>query len=509
MKKNQLKAGVVLSYINLLIGNLIPFLYTPIMLRMLGQAEYGIYGIAQSIMGYLQLLNFGIGGSIVRYLAKYRAEGDKEGEERIFGLFIKIYTVIGTVILIAGMTLSFNMDFYSRSLTGEELGLLQQLVRLMTINCAVFMPFNVYSSMIIAHEQFILNKLVAMISSIAAPALNLILLFYGWGSVGLVLSSTALNFLTYGLFLIFVHKKMDIRPRFGKVGHGVLKEILGFSAFVFLANIVDILYWATDKLIIGWAVGSVATAIYNIGASFNGYVTSLSTAVSGVLMPKVTQMAVKDSSKEDFTKLFIKVGRLQFIVISFIVSAFVAFGRPFIELWAGPDYEQAYYVALLTMIPVTIPLIQNTGINILYAQNKHQFRSIVYACVAALNVILTLWWVESFGIIGAAAATCAAYVIGNIVIINWYYHKRIGIDIPLFWKQILRMSPVMFGMGCLFWVSMNVIAINSWDVFFAIAVLYSITYFALAYRFMMNEYEKSMLAAPVKRILRKVHLLRG
>ena len=499
MKKDQLKAGVVLSYINLLIGNLIPFLYTPIMLRMLGQAEYGIYGIAQSIMGYLQLLNFGIGGSIVRYLAKYRAEGDKEGEERIFGLFIKIYTVIGAVILIVGMTLSFNLDFFSRSLTGEELVLLQQLVRLMTINCAVFMPFSVYSSMIIAHEQFIFNKLVAMISSIAAPALNLILLFYGWGSVGLVLSSTALNFLTYGLFLFFVHKKMNIQPRFGKVGHGVLKEILGFSAFVFLANIVDILYWATDKLIIGWAVGSVATAIYNIGASFNGYVTSLSTAVSGVLMPKVTQMAVKDSSREEFTKLFIKVGRLQFIVISFIVSAFVAFGRQFIELWAGPDYEQAYYVALLTMIPVTIPLIQNTGINILYAQNKHQFRSIVYACVAALNVFLTLWWVELFGIIGAAAATCVAYVIGNIVIINWYYHKKIGIDIPLFWKNIFKMCPVMIVMGTVFCFVLARIVVSSWPQFFCFAALYSGLYMILAYRFMMNPYERDILLGIIEK----------
>ena len=68
--KNQLKAGALLSYLNLLIGNIIPFIYTPIMLRMLGQAEYGLYGIANSIMGYIGLLNFGIGGTIVRYLAK-------------------------------------------------------------------------------------------------------------------------------------------------------------------------------------------------------------------------------------------------------------------------------------------------------------------------------------------------------------------------------------------------------------------------------------------------------
>ena len=70
MNQNQLKAGAVISYINLLVGNIIPLIYTPIMLRILGQAEYGLYGIAQSIMGYIGLLNFGIGGTIVRYLSK-------------------------------------------------------------------------------------------------------------------------------------------------------------------------------------------------------------------------------------------------------------------------------------------------------------------------------------------------------------------------------------------------------------------------------------------------------
>ena len=84
-KNSQLKAGVILSYLNLLIGNIIPFIYTPVMLRILGQAEYGLYGIANSVMGYIGLLNFGIGSAILRYISKYRAEGavDK-GDRRKF-----------------------------------------------------------------------------------------------------------------------------------------------------------------------------------------------------------------------------------------------------------------------------------------------------------------------------------------------------------------------------------------------------------------------------------------
>lgn len=503
MKHNQLKTGAIISYLNLLIGNIIPFIYTPIMLRLLGQSEYGLYGIAHSIMGYIGLLNFGIGGSIVRYLAKYRAEGNREQEERVAGLFIKIYSVICCLILIAGFLFAANIEVYSRSLTASETQTLRILVGFMTINTAVFLPFNVFSSIVIAHEQYIFNKMVGLLSGIAAPLLNLVLLFCGFGSVGLVASSTVLNFITYGIYTVYTWNNLKIHPSFRKAPHGLLREIIQFSAFVFLASMVDVLYWSTDKLIIGWAIGSVATAVYNIGATFNTYVTSLSTAISGLLVPRLTEMVVKDAPKEQFTELFIKVGRLQFIIVSFIVSAFIAFGRQFIVLWAGPEYWESYYVAILVMIPVTIPLIQNTGLNILYAMNRHRFRSVVYAIIAILNVLLTFRWVEKYGIIGAAMATCLAYIFGNVLIINWYYYKRIGIDIPLFWKNIFKMSPVMFVMGSVAWFVLDAMVVDTWLVFFSLAGVYSILYAILAYCFMMNDYEKKLLTAPIRKVCGK------
>ena len=476
MKRDEIKAGALLSYLNLLIGNLIPFIYTPIMLRMLGQAEYGIYGIAQSVMGYIGLLNFGIGGSIIRYLAKYRAEGDLDGEQRVFGLFIKIYSVIGAAILLVGTFCSFHLGAYGRSLSPDELVLLERLVRLMTLNTAIFMPFNVFSSMILAHERFIFSKMASLITSVVSPCLNLVLLFMGFGSIGLVLSATVLNFVTYAIYTVYVIRRLHIRPCFQHVGGGLLGEIIRFSLFVFLANIVDILFWSTDKLIIGWAVGAVATAVYNIGATFNTYITSLSTAISGVLMPKVTKMTVKNTPPSEFTAL----------------------------LWAGAGYEDAYYVALLVMIPVTVPLIQNTGLNILYAMNKHQFRSAVYLCIAVLNAGLTFWWVEEYGIIGAAMATCIAYVVGNILIINWYYYKKIGIDIPLFWKNILHMCPVMLVMGTVGWFILDALHISNWLIFFALAAAYTLIYWVLAYFFMMNDYERAFIKGPVLKIFTRM-----
>lgn len=502
-EKSQVKVGAILSFVSIFVSLVIPFLYTPVMLRILGQNQYGLYGIASSFMSYLNLLNFGIGGSMVRYIVKYKAVGDREGEQRIIGLFVKVYAIIASLILIGGMVLAGNLTFYDRSLSSEELKTLKLLLRLLTINTALFLPLSPMWAILIAHERFVFHKLLALVLDIASPVITLVLLCNGIGVVSIVISSIVYSLVSYGLSGIYIIKKLHLLPIFHGAEEGILQEILQYSFFVFLADIVNILYWSTDKLIIGWAMGTKDTAIYNIGSHFNSYFMNFSTAISGVLMPRITSMAVKDTPKEEFTNLFIKVGRIQFTLLSFALSAFIAFGRQFIYIWVGEGYEEAYPVAILVLLPILVPLIQNTGLNILYALNKHRFRSVSYACIAVLNVILTFWWVEHWGIIGAAAATCFAYIVGHICLMNWYYHKKIGIDIPLFWKNIIRMCPVMLVCGTSAWLVLDRIGISGWGEFILYAVIYTVVYFILAYLFMMNEYERNLLRTPFQKIFKR------
>ena len=120
--KSQLRAGVLLTYLNIGLGSLIPIFYTPVMLRILGQSEYGLYSLANSIVGYLSLLTFGLGSTIVRYVAKYRAEGNKEEEEKVIGLFILIYSVLAVFVLIGGAVLAGNVEtIFHRGLTDAEI----------------------------------------------------------------------------------------------------------------------------------------------------------------------------------------------------------------------------------------------------------------------------------------------------------------------------------------------------------------------------------------------------
>ena len=505
---NQLRIGVVLSYVNLGISCIIPFLYTPIMLHILGQAEYGLYSLANSVISYLILLSFGFGSTIIRYISKYRAEENKEAVNRTFGFFLLLYVFLGILVFVVGLVVSNNVEpIFHKGLTESEIDKVHVLIIIMSFNTALSFPNSVFSSIITSYERYVYRKLVDMISTVAAPIFNLVALYMGFASVGMSIASTILQILMLPLNVIYCFKVLNIKPKFKRIPYSLIKEMLGFSFYVFLATIVDMLFWSTDKVILGMLASSTAVAIYNVGGTFNNMVISLSTSISGVLTPKITGMIAKDVPREQLTELFVRIGRLQYFVIALIVSGFSVFGQSFIQLWAGNEYADAYWIAILTMFPLCIPLIQNTGLSIVVAQNKHKFRSIVYLIIAIINAISTYLIVPYYGGIGAALCSCIAYFVGQGLIMNVYYYRVTGINIPLFWKNIGKMSLVpgiMLALGIAF--SLRV-ALNNWLSFFASVIVYSLIYFVTMYKFVLNRYEKDIVQKPLQAIIK--HIVHG
>ena len=157
--KSQLKLGALLSYASLTLNNLVGLLYTPFMLRMMGKSEYGLYSIAASIVAYLPVLDFGFGNAIVRYTAKYRAEGKVEEQYKMFGMFFLLYCAIGVVALAAGGVLCLNAEnIFDTAMTANEMSRTKIILALMVVNLAVTFPFSLFGSIITAYEQFVFQK---------------------------------------------------------------------------------------------------------------------------------------------------------------------------------------------------------------------------------------------------------------------------------------------------------------------------------------------------------------
>lgn len=499
---NELRSGAVLSYVNLGLSSLIPFFYTPIMLRLLGSAEYGLYSLSSSVIGYFSLLSFGFGSAIIRYITIYRTSGEKEKERKIFGFFLMLYCGIAIIIILLGLVLAGNVEqIFQKGLSENEIGKMKILLLIMSFNTALSFPISVFSSVVMAHEKYVFRRLVDMLSTVAAPICNLIALYVGFRSVGMAVVSTIIQFIMLPLNVFYCIKGLEVSPKFAMIPKELVKEITGFSFFVFIGSIVDMLFWSTDKVILGMLTGTTAVAVYNIGGTFNSMITNLSASLSGVLTPRITTMVVTGGSNEELTDIFTRVGRIQYLVVALVVSGFTVFGKSFIELWAGRSYANAYWIAILTMFPLCVPLIQNTGLSIITAQNRHRFRSVVYLVIAIVNVIATYMVVPYWGEVGAAVCSGISYILGQGIIMNIYYHKAIGINIPWFWKNIIQMSWVPAIMLILGLTTVSYVEINSWFCFFVGVILFSACYAVFMMRFTMNSYEKDIVFGVVNKLL--------
>ncbi len=507
MKANQLKWGSSLSYIQMALNIIIGLAYTPVMIRLLGDSEYGLYNTVSSTIAMLSVLSLGIGSGYIRYYSKYKAEGNKEAIYRLNTLFLIIFTIIGAVAFICGLFLSQNLEMvFSDGLTAEEYSIARVLMLLLAFNLAISFPASLFSHIITAHEKFIFLKLLGMGRTVFSPLITLPLLLLGYRSIAMVVVTVSVYLLVdliYFLYVIFVIKEKFV---FGKIEKGLFGSLMIYTSFIAINLIVDQVNSNLDKFLLGRFHGTTVVSIYSVGYTIYTFYMMFSTSVSSVFTPRIHGIVNNKeihNKRSALTDLFIRVGRIQFIILALIASGLIFFGRAFItNFWAGSGYGDSYYVLLLLIIPSTIPLIQNLGIEIQRAQNKHKFRSIAYLFMAFINFGLTWYLGKRYGAIGATIGTSASLVFANGLLMNIYYHKKCNLDILAFWKSILSMFPALLPPIVIGVLAYKFIDQSSIIQFLLAIGVYALVYAASMWLFAMNRYEKDLISKPIKKILR-------
>lgn len=505
MKINQRKIGAILSYIVIALNMVIGIAYTPFLTRKLGQAEYGLYSIINSIMSYLTVMDMGFGNAIIIYTARYVNQNDKEKENKLHGMFFVIYCIIGIAASIVGFVLYFNVNnLFGNSMTDSELSKAKVMMLILTFNLAITFPFSIFGNILTAYEEFIINKIIKIIQIILQPLIMIPLLLLGYKAIAMVIVLTCVNIFCLLLNTVVCLKKLDIKLKFKGFDFSVLKEIFKYSFYIFLNQIIDKVNWSLDQFVLGSICGTVITSVYAVAGQLNNMYMNFSTAISGVMLPKVTKMEDNKATDKEFTDIFIKTGRIQYLLLALIISGFVLFGKAFINIWVGSNYMDAYLIACILMIPITVPLIQNIGLSILQAKNLYKYRTIIFFGIAILNICISIPMAKMYQGIGAAIGTAFSLVLGQGLILNIYYHKKVGLDMIEFWKNILFMTvPVVITF--LIGIALNKLIINNSFIWLFLKIaIYTVIYSIFMWLFAMNKYEKEMIIKPVKTILNKM-----
>ena len=499
--KNQLKAGVVLSYISTAISIVIQLVYMPVMIRLLGKSEYGLYSLVSSVVSYLSLFSLGFTGAYLRFFARFYKNREKLAS--LNGMFLTLFSILASVATICGIVLSFFPEqIFGSKLLGSELSKARILMLILVINIAINLISGIFDSIIGAYEQFVFQRIVGIASAIVNPFICLPLLLMGYGSVMLVVVATGVTLVRFIVNVWFCIYKMQIPVSFHGFQWSLLKEITVFSSFLLLNMIIDQINWNVDKLILGHTNGTEEIAVYGVASQFNSLFMVFSTTISSVFSPRVNLIAAQkvNNYQTEFTKLMARIGRIQWFILGLLTGGFIVFGKYFIvHIFAGEGYEEAYIVALFLVIPILIPLIQNVGIEMQRAINKHQFRSIIYMIIAISNVAISIPLAGKWGAVGAAMGTAFSLLIGNGLIMNIFYHTVLHINMKYFWKEILKTWKGFLIPTILALLITRCVAFDNMRIFLINAVIFTVVYCVSILIFSCNVEEKKLIFSMIKR----------
>ena len=498
-RSTQIKVGAILSYASILVNILAGLLYTPWMINKIGQSQYGLFTLANTLIS-LFMIDFGLSSATAKYVSQYHAKGDEESVNKVLGAIYKLYLAVDMVIFVALIVVYFFIDYIYIKLTPIELEQFKIVYCIAGLYSITSFPFITLNGILTSYEKFIQQKFAELFYRIIQVSLTIVALLMGFKLYALVTVNALAGLISIFYKIYVVHKTTPIKVRFTKVPKGFYKEILGFSLWVTVASLAQRLVFNITPSILGAVASSASIAIFGIITTIEGYSFTITNAINGMFMPKISRIYSGNDSEQGITNLMIKVGKFQYIINGLIFAGFLVVGKEFIVLWMGKDFLYAYYGILLVIFPGLFYNSLQIAHTAMIVQGKVKIQAIVNVVMGIVNVILSVILSSRYGVLGASVSIFVAYML-RAVLLNIIYKYQLNIDIGVFIKKCyIGLAPMVI-ITCIVGVLIkNRLIIDGWMKLAINAVLVVFIYFVTLFTCGLDKEEKNKFKDIIKGI---------
>lgn len=498
---NQIKYGAIISYAAILVNFLLGLLYTPWMVHQIGVSDYGLYTLIYAFLSYF-LVDFGLGEAIARFISLAVANRDYKRVDNILSTALNIYLIIDFIIfLVLCIAYCFLSDIFG-SLTSDEISKLKVVFCIAGFFSLCSFPFTPVNGVLIAYERFVALKSCDLLQKILSVFLSVILLLFGYGLYTLVLIQGAVG-LVCALYKNYYARhsiKLDIKIR--SFDRSLAKSIFNFSIWVFIIGIAQRLTVNISPTILGMRASTFQISIFAIASTLEGHTWNFANALNGLFMPRVASLSLKGASRKDITDLMIKVGRLQLLMVGLIISGLFIFGKTFLSLWMGSEFESSYFVVLLMVLPGIITLTESIAQTLLYVENEIHYRAILFISSSVISCMISYILADKYGALGCGVGIFFSIIVCHIIGMNFVYRYKLDLDIFRFFREChLKMLGPILILVIIFYVFQYYYPINSWVSLSVTIVIYTCIYVICMWLCALNEYEKGILKSFISRFI--------
>lgn len=487
--KNQIALGAIMSYLSIGINIVTGLVFTPWMIHSIGKENYGLFTLALSVIS-LFVFDFGLSSAVTRFLSNYIAEGKKEKVARCLGLVMRMYIIIDIVLFLILCSVYFFIPYIYKELTAEEIEKFKVIYIMAASFSIVSLPFIPINGILTANEKFFQNKLCDVIHKVLLVLTMTLVLLNDGGLYTLVMVNIWSGIIAYGAKLWCVYRYTESRVNFHYFNKSEIKELLSFSGWITIVSLCKRLIFTIAPTMLGFFCGSASIAVFGIANAMEGYVFYFADALGGMFLPRVSRVYIKEQG--NVLPLMIKVGRIQFFIVSAIVLGFVALGQDFIDLWLGDQFSEAYICIILLILPCLFQLPQEVGSHAIIVQNKVKEQAIVFTAMGILNIILGIILTSIFDVFGMCLSICISFFVRTIGL-DVIMYKSLHIDVLKFFKNTFAKQTIPVCTSLLLCLVINsFIECDSWFILVIESIIFGIV-FSLSSYMVMNQDEKMLI----------------
>ena len=432
--KNLLK-GSVLRTFYFFTSVLVGLFLMPFMIRYLGDEIYGLWMFIASMLGFYFLFDMGLNSAIQRYVSQAIGKEDYREANVIVNTSFVLFIIIGIFVLFFSFILACVLPLILKNIT--DVHLFWTVMIILGANLAVRLPMNVFSGILTANLRYDVQMGVDLFKLLMNATFIVLFLKLGYGVIAVALVFCFSDLIGHLLFYLLVKKLAPyiiINKRFFVKSR--IRELFSYSWKTLGVQVADKLRFNIDNFVIVGFLGLNFVTVYAIAARLGRHFISLITSAIGILIPVFSQYE-GDGDFHSIREKFILTTKISSYSAIFIGESIIIFGKAFIERWMGPQYLEAYPLLVVLIIPITIALMQNPSIQLLYGISKHHFYTVSNSIEGVANLVLSLILVQKFGLMGVVLGTAVPMIIIKLLIQPNYICKVIGLDIRMYYSILL------------------------------------------------------------------------
>lgn len=506
---DELKIGSLFNFIRIGIRLATGLLMVPWLLHCLGPENYALLALVIGIMGYFALLDFGLSPTVTKYVAEKVALRDARAEASLIGQCVYLFSLMGGLTAVAAACFYPFLGHVFQDLTAGQLGSLQWMFLIMAAHTVLFFPSRAFVGVLAAHQKFAVPGYVGIASTLLTVLCQILLLWAGFGPVALV-ASDAINSALFELWNWWYRWHIaGSAIRFGAPDWRLFGRMLRYASGIFVQQLSDLFLWGSAPVILGLTAGMVSVAVYKVGVQIPTIYMALPWAIGSVFFARIVGMVTRGAGGAELTDMMIRTARYQVPVVFVCLFGFLGAGEDFLQLWVGNSLgeegvREAWLISLILMATLAVPLIQSLGISITQALDQNFRRAAIMFATSAASIGLGALLSCSWGAVGLAVGAGTAVAAGEIVGVNLFYRRYVGIEVGRFFATVFRGALLPFGATLLLigWLALyGREGALSWAVLACKALAVALVFGGLMWRYWAREEEKRAFLSLLPRML--------